>query len=113
MKRTVIPRADVLLPILLILELLFVPPSLAADFEMGMAAFNNGDYAIARREFQSLARQGDARAQAQLGLMYFKGRGMALDHKKAKFWYHKAAEQGLAQAQYKLGFMYEKGLGVH
>jgi len=59
-----------------------------------------------------LAKQGDASAQYNLGLMYDAGRGVQQDDKTAVMWYTKAAEQGDADAQSILGFMYASGQGV-
>ena len=42
----------------------------SADFEMGFAAAQRGDYAAALLEWRPLAEQGDADAQYNLGLMY-------------------------------------------
>ena len=61
---------------------------------------------------KSLAAQGDAAAQYELGGRFAEGRGMARDQKTAAQWFQKAAEQELAPAQYRLGSMYEKGIGV-
>jgi len=58
---------------------------------------------------QSKANQGDANAQFNLALLYYKGIGTPQDYKQAFFWYTKAAEQGHILAQYKLGHMYEYG----
>jgi len=58
------------------------------------------------------AKQGDASAQAVLGLMYAKGRGVAQDYKQAVHWWSKAAEQGDAVAQNSLGTMYASGRGI-
>jgi len=38
----------------------------SADLDTGMAAYEKGDYATARREFTALADQGDAAAQYYL-----------------------------------------------
>jgi len=58
------------------------------------------------------AEQGDASAQYNLGVMYAKGQGVALDYKVAAKWYTKAAEQGHTKAQYDLGLTYDIGRGV-
>ena len=58
------------------------------------------------------AKQGDAYAQYNMGVLYEKGQGVPQDHKTAVKWYRLAAEQGYAIAQSNLGFMYEKGRGV-
>ena len=46
---------------------------LAADFQTGFAAYQKGDYAAALREWTPLAEQGDAEAQFNLGVMYYRG----------------------------------------
>jgi localization factor PodJL len=61
---------------------------------------------------KTLAMNGDATAQYELGARYADGRGLPRDNKAAAQWFEKAAEQGLAPAQYRLGSYYEKGIGV-
>ena len=58
------------------------------------------------------ADQGEASAQLDLGLSYFKGTGVVKDEVEAVKWYRKAADRGDALAQYTLGFMYANGTGV-
>ena len=58
------------------------------------------------------AKQGDASAQASLGYMYSKGKGVKQDYTQAVYWYRKAAEQGNVYGQYNLGIMYYNGTGV-
>ena len=59
-----------------------------------------------------LAKQGYAKAQYYLGVMYDNGFGVPQDYRIAVKWYSFAAQQGLAGAQYNLGVMYNKGEGV-
>jgi TPR repeat protein len=61
---------------------------------------------------RALAEQGDADAQAMLGVMYDTGEGVPEDDAEAVRWYRLAAAQGDAEAQLALGFMYAKGAGV-
>ena len=61
---------------------------------------------------QQAAKQGDASAQYNLGVMYAQGKGVAQDDKQAVAWHRKAAEQGDAMAQFNLGVMYNTGSGV-
>ena len=61
---------------------------------------------------QRLANQGDALAQAMLGVMYSKGEGVPLDYSKAAQWIEKSANQGYVEAQARLGLMYTQGEGV-
>jgi TPR repeat protein len=81
-----------------------------ANFDVGVAAYDRGDYKAALREFRVSAAQGDARAQYNLGVMYRKGNGVARDYQEADRWYRNAAELGHAGAQFSLGLMYREGL---
>ena len=63
-------------------------------------------------ELRAKAVGGDAKAQNNLGNMYYNGEGVPEDHKEAVKWYRKAAEQGHAIAQNNLGVMYGNGEGV-
>lgn len=87
-------------------------PSFAQDFDAGLAAYNNGDYTTALREWRPLAERGNARAQADLGFFYYKGQGVLQDFAEAVRWYRLAAEQGDEEAQYDIGNMYLLGHGV-
>jgi hypothetical protein len=53
-----------------------------------------------------------AEEQLNLGLMYFNGKGVPVDYKKAMKWIRLAAEQGDAEAQNILGVAYHDGKGV-
>jgi hypothetical protein len=70
------------------------------------------DHKEAAKWFRKAAEQGNARAQQNLGLMYYSGQGVPQDYKEAAKWFRKAAEQGNARAQYSLGLMCAKGQGV-
>jgi len=87
-------------------------PPAEADFNAGVAAYKQGDYATALREWRPFAEQGNAKAQYNLGAMYYSGLGVPQDYAEAVKWYRKAAEQGLAEAQFFVGLMYGEGLGV-
>ncbi len=89
----------------------FVTPALA-DFKAGEAAYRRGDYATALREWQSLAEQGHADAQYNIGLLYGNGQGVPKDDARAWQWYEKAAVQGHAEAQVNLGILYDYGRGI-
>jgi len=58
------------------------------------------------------AEQGDARAQSDLGNMYYYGRGVPQDYAEALRWYRKSADQGNANAQKNVGIMYQEGHSV-
>ena len=61
---------------------------------------------------QAAAEQGNAKAQTNLGVRYFNGRGVPQDDAEAVRWFRQAAEQGHAKAQFNLGLMYATGRGV-
>jgi uncharacterized protein len=83
-----------------------------AEFQVGIDAYNRGDFKTALREWQPMAEQGDARAQFYFGLLYENGDGVPLDYAKARQWYEKAAVQGDAKAQLYLGLQSSFGQGV-
>ncbi len=78
----------------------------------GMEAYDNGDYATALKEWRTLAEQGDALAQTNLGVLYAKGEGVPQDDEQAAKWFRLAAEQGNGNAQFNLGLLHDKGQGV-
>ena len=65
------------------------------------------------REWEPLAKQGNADAQSYLGFMYHSGNGVPQDYNEAMKWFRLAAGQRYAAAQYFLGLMYYHGQGVH
>jgi len=58
------------------------------------------------------AEQGDAEAQADLGVMYRDGKGIPQDAVEATRWFRLAADQGNRGAQVNLGVMYLRGEGT-
>lgn len=62
--------------------------------------------------YKKAAKQGDAKAQYNLGLLYYDGIGTAQNFKKAFEWFKKAAEQGYTPAQEYLGSMCFNGRGT-
>jgi localization factor PodJL len=55
---------------------------------------------------------GTPRAQYELALRLFEGRGLPLDQRAAALWFERAAAAGLAPAQFRIASLYEKGVGV-
>jgi hypothetical protein len=70
------------------------------------------DNAEAMKWWRKAADQGNAQAQAVLGLLYYHGEGVPSNYAEAIKWWRKAADQGNAGAQANLGFMYYHGEGV-
>jgi len=87
-------------------------PSKEEEFDAGLEKYTQGDWDGAFKTFQSLAEQGYAAAQYNLGTLYFQGHGVQKDETKALEWSTKAAQQGYATAQYNLGMLYSRGIGV-
>jgi uncharacterized protein len=62
--------------------------------------------------YEKLAKQGDARAQTSLGLMYARGYGVEKNMETARRWWSFAAAQNDPGAQFNLGVIYSRGDGV-
>jgi len=58
------------------------------------------------------AREGNARQQHNLAVLYTLGLGVPLDFKRAHHWFNRAAQQGLSESQFNLGIAYQGGMGV-
>ncbi len=83
--------------------------ALPADFQVGMTAYEKGDFGAAYSEFKQL---GTAEACFMLGKMYQKGQGVERDAIEATLLYRRAAVNGLAEASYALALCYLNGEGV-
>lgn len=84
---------------------------LAGPYEDGVAAYDQGRFAIAYTLWLPLAEQGHAAAQFNIGVLFEKGQGVARDNAEAASWYMKAAEQEDVEAQYNVALLYERGAG--
>jgi TPR repeat protein len=67
---------------------------------------------IKMKELRKSAEAGDASAQNELGLLYYEGKAVPQDHRKAREWFDKAVKQGHAGAQVNLGTLYLHGEGA-
>ena len=79
--------------------------SYAATLLEAKTAIDQKNYALAKEIYQSLAQQGDAKAQYNLGLMYASGDGVIYDANQAAYWYQQSSKQGYREAQYALAVM--------
>lgn len=77
-----------------------------ASFEKGKAAYEQGDFRTALKEFEPMAKQGDVKSQTYLGYMYEEGQGVDKDYGQAINLYREPAEQGYILAQIKLAGIY-------
>lgn len=96
----------------LLLALLAAIPVHAADYQKGVEASLQRDFATAYQHWEPLAQQGDASSQFQLGWLYIEGNGVPQNLEQGIDWYTRSAQQGYAFAQTALGRIYEKGRGV-
>ncbi len=62
--------------------------------------------------YQEKAREGDAEAQYQLGLLFMNGKGTIQDFEEAARWFKLAANQNHALSQYQLGLIHKTGYGL-
>ena len=72
---------------------------------------DEASYLKAFRLIKKSAKQGNAIAMGDLGVMYKYGRGCNLNYNKARKWFKKGAELRNDKATYSLGYMYLKGFG--
>ena len=61
---------------------------------------------------QRAAKQGNARAQFDLALMYAKGDGVRKNEREAFKWFHKAARNNHTEAKFYMGLSFAQGRGV-
>jgi len=97
---------------LALFQILTEPDASGLLLEDGMAAYERADYSTAVSILRPLAHRGVADAQTQLGRMYLREHGFALDDTEALRWFRRAAEQEDAAAQSNIGAMYAEGRGV-
>ncbi len=64
------------------------------------------------KRIRPLAKQGNANAQYNMGVLYDDGYGVKRNYATAMQWYKKAAAQHYAKAEHNLGMMYAEGHGV-
>lgn len=98
--------------LLILLIAIAWPTAGRADYDAGLAAFDEGDYQAAFREWEPLAQDGDVDAQFALGYLYEYGEGVTQSYRQAAYWYGKAADAGDVDAAVAMGYLYESGLGV-
>jgi hypothetical protein len=83
-----------------------------ANFETGLAYYNQNNADQAARVFWRLAGTGDPRAQYYLGTMMSTGKGTSKDAFGAFGWMLKSAAQGYTPAMTYLGYAFSAGYGV-
>ncbi len=73
------------------------------DLQLGIRAFQKGQYEQAYKLLHKYAVDGVARAQMVIARLYYAGHGVAKDEDKYMYWLQKAAENGdkAAKSQFK------------
>jgi TPR repeat protein len=89
-----------------------LPAAAAEDYEVGVRAYSEGDFAIAIEAFSPLLERGHAGAETMIGVMYLNGQGYPQNYGLAAVWLYKAARKGEAGAQLVLGSQHLFGWGV-
>ena len=84
--------------ILILVVLTLWPLPCLADYEAGVDAYRQGDFASALREIRPVAEAGMPQAQFMLAAMYGTGRGLPLDNVHAYAWTALSIARGFAPA---------------
>lgn len=74
-----------------------------ASYLSGVLAYKDGRYDKALQAWSPLAKGGDASAQFNMGVMYYKGNGVARDPVRAFVWFARSAANGGPLADEMLG----------
>jgi hypothetical protein len=86
------------------------PPTAAV--KAGIDAYNRGDVALAFRLLKPEADRGQSDAQVNLGYLYARGQGVAVDQREAFRLYGLSAKQGNGEGMNALGYKYQFGTGI-
>jgi TPR repeat protein len=89
-------------------------PALLAQYQAGLTAYLNSDYAAALEAWQPIAERKTESSAAQLflGFIHATGQGSPPDPVAAAEWYGRSANQDNMVAQIRLALMYRRGDGV-
>jgi TPR repeat protein len=103
-----------------VLTLILISPTVNADYQSGLDAYNQGRYHIAMDDWKAFVETPAAvvspaiyaEAHYAIGMLYWLGQGVEVDYLEASRWLRKAAELGHSGAQGKLGYLYTAGIAV-
>ncbi len=84
----------------------------ASDYELGVQAYQNQEFELARRYWEDSAANGNISASFNLGLLLSKGIGGLTDTVRAVTLFKRTAETGLAIGQHNLALAYYSGRGI-
>ncbi|MSO77225.1 MAG: hypothetical protein EXQ87_10005 [Alphaproteobacteria bacterium] len=91
---------------------LAAPGPALGDMKAGVADYEQGKFEAAILAWLPLAEAGHTGAQFNIGVMYSRGEGVAVDHGEAVRWYRAAADGGFLPAMFTLGLVYQSGRGM-
>ena len=83
-----------------------------AQYDLGWAHWQRGEYLQAFPLIKAAAGQGHAQAEYMLGMAYLEGHGTVQNYRFALEQFIHAAEHSHLQAQYQLGLLYRDGLAT-
>lgn len=89
-----------------------LPQATIEQFNKGIAAYKEKNYAAAMQAWRPLAGQGFAPAQLGVGFMLVNGEGVAKNPTEALGWLRKAGDQGETGAQIQVAQLYRSGTGT-
>ncbi|MDA9931088.1 sel1 repeat family protein [Alphaproteobacteria bacterium] len=95
----------------LVLMSLMSFPSWGDEFNLGMRAFESGDYKTALEKWSSSALNGNPTAANNVGKMLRNGLGVSQDHKSAVEWFLIGHRMGNRESSYNLAIAYDQGMG--
>ena len=83
-----------------LLLIAFLSSKAQAELDFGFEAEYQGNFQRALAELQPLAEAGDPKAQLWLGLMYYYGRGVRFNPRRAQKWIRKSADQHYTNGEF-------------
>ncbi|MBK8976135.1 MAG: sel1 repeat family protein [Planctomycetes bacterium] len=86
------------------------PRPVQDPLETAFARYDAGDFPAALRLFTTLAEGGRTEAAYMAGLMHHRGRGTAVDGRRAVAWYGRAADANFPPALTNLGVLFRDGV---
>jgi len=82
-----------------------------AAFELGIRAYEAGEYEESAASFRKAAALGHPLAQVKMGDIFSRGQGVPQDNCQACQWYKNSADLGSPEGQVELGLCYYSGNG--
>jgi len=97
---------------LVLAGVLLASPFANATLEDGIRAANEGEFAVALKEFEYLADKGFAPGIYELGKLYEGGYGVTRDYYKAASLYQQGVKKNHPDSMFALAVLYDEGKGV-